>query len=207
VDPVRSPDSDRADRRTLGCVVALGAVVSAAVVGHNPLNIDAGLLRPLYFGLDCLVAAVALTYVAHWSFRSTAAHVVVAVVGAMASACFAAFLAVAILLTTDVDEDETVLATQGDVRLVQVDGYAIIDPVQRVELQRTFGPLSQATVVWQGRPEGDTADTASFSGPREATVTVTRWDGRVCTYRTGFDALTLAPDQPYDDWEPTGSGC
>jgi hypothetical protein len=152
VDPLRSPESDRADRRTLGCVVALGAVVSAAVVGHNPLN--------------------------------TAAT----------------------LLTTDVDE-ETVLATQGDVRLVQVDGYAIIDPVQRIELQRTFGPVSQATVVWQGRPEGDTADAASFSGQREATVTVSRWDGRVCTYRTGFDALTLAPDQPYDDWESTGSGC
>jgi hypothetical protein len=207
VDPLRSPDSDRADRRTLGCVVALGAVVSAAAVGHNPLNIDAGLLRPLYFGLDCLIAAVALTYVANWSFRSAVARVVVAVVGAMAVAYFAAFLAAATLLTTDVDEDETVLATQGDVRLVQVDGYAIIDPVQRVELQRTFGPVSQATVVWQGRPEGDTADTASFSGPREATVTVSRWDGRVCTYRTGFDALTLAPDQPYDDWEPTGSGC
>jgi hypothetical protein len=67
--------------------------------------------------------------------------------------------------------------------------------------------VSQATVVWEGIPEGASADTAYFSGPREVTVTVRRWDGRVCVYRTEFDLLTLDPERSHDDRDRSGPGC
>jgi hypothetical protein len=67
--------------------------------------------------------------------------------------------------------------------------------------------VPQAAVVWQGRPEGDTADTAYFSGLQEMTVTVTRWDGRLCVYRTDFDLLTLEPQQPHNDGDLPGPDC
>jgi hypothetical protein len=199
--------SDRADRRTLGWTVALGAVGAAYAVSHNPLNIDLGPYLPLYVGVASLVAALALVHAVRWFFRRPVVRAVVTAVGVLVVTYCTWILTFFFLLSSEFHEDEAVLAIQGDLRLVSANGYALIDPIQWVELQRDFGPVPQAAVVWQGSPDGDTADTAFFSGPQEVTVTVTRWDGRVCVYRTGFNLLTLEPEQPHDDGDRSGPGC
>lgn len=65
--------------------------------------------------------------------------------------------------------------------------------------------MRQTVVVWNGAPEGDEAGAARLTGPREVEVVVPRYGGTVCRYRSGLDALTLEPDQPYDDSERSGT--
>jgi hypothetical protein len=164
--------------------------------------------------LGFLVAAVALLHAVRWSFTHPAVRVVVTAVGALAITYCTWIITFFSLLAYDTDE--AVLATQDDVRLVVVNGINLIDPIQRVELQRDLGQVSQATVVWQGRPGGNTFGAgvpliarsyAYFSGPQEVTVTAPRRDGRACLYRTHFDLLTLEPEQPHNDGDLTGPGC
>ena len=64
--------------------------------------------------------------------------------------------------------------------------------------------MRQTVVVWNGMPEGDVAAAARFAGPREVEVSVPRYGGTVCRYRSGFDLLTLEPDRSHDDWRRTG---
>jgi hypothetical protein len=181
-------------------VVALAAIATAYALVRNPINIDLGRFFPLYLSATVLVAAMALVHAVSLLFENRAVRLAVVAVGSLLTSVGMSLLAAALILTSDSDEEETVLASHGDVRLVRVDGRNVIDPLQSVHIQRRFGPVRQASVVWQGIPESnDTVVTAGFTGPREVTVTVRRWNGHVCEYRTGFASLTLEPGRRFYD--------
>jgi hypothetical protein len=191
--------TDRADRRLLGWKVAFAMTSLVGAGLWNPLNVGLGRLFPLYVWLAGLVTAIALVWVARWSFRRRALQEIVTAVGALLATAVATASAIVVLWVVDWNHDEEVLATRGLSQLVQVKGWNIIDPVYRVELRRGFGPMWQATVVWQGLPEGRQAAAARFTGPRQVVVTVPQDRDSVCEYTASYDVLTLEPDQVHRD--------